>query len=409
MNTLKLLVYLTSISLVLIFNGQAIADNALKPVVRERILTQLETAQKQIDKKRFKQSFELLNKLSRTKLSAYESSQVYQMLAFQFYQQNKPRDAIRYYEKILKLKQLPGFTIKQTRYNLGQLYFSVEEHKLARNVLKKWFEENVSAGMEAYELYGQINYLLEDYPAAIKAINTAISKREKSKKLPKQNLLQLLQAMYYELGNLQATREVLQHLIQHYPKKIYWLQLASLYAELKDPKQQLAILDTAYLQGHLNKESELKTLAYLYLEFGTPYKAAKVLEKGLGDRFIASSEKNLVLFANTWRQAKETRKTIAVLQRAAKLSKNGNLDAEVAQLYLFDNQYENSISAGKKALSKLKLKSPASVYLMQGISYYKLNQFENALASLAKIKSGQSEAKSASQWKNHIQRVSNLK
>jgi hypothetical protein len=407
--TFKLRISLIGLILIIILNGQAISDNALKPVVRERVLAQLETAQKRVDKKQYKQSYEILNSLSKTKLSAYESSQVFQLLAFQFYQQNKPREAVRYYENLLTLKQLPAFTIKQTRYNLGQLYFSVEEHKLARDVLKKWFKGNNSADAEAYELYGQINYLLKDYPAAIKAINTAFSKREKSKKLPKQNWLQLLQAMHYESDNLQATRKVLHNLILHYPKKIFWLQLASLYGELKDSKQQLAIMDTAYLQGYLDQESEIKTLAYLYLEFKSPYKVAKIIEKGLNGSIIKVTEKNLVLLANAWRLAKEISEASTVLQHAAKLSKSGNLDAEVAQLYLFDNQFEKSISSSNNALTKGQLKNASLVYLIQGISYYKMSQFKNALVSLGKIKPNKPEAKSANQWKFHIQRLSNLR
>ena len=389
--------------LVLMTVGQVFAANTLKPVVRERVLLQLEKAQELIDQRQFQKSFSLLNELTESTLSSYESSQVFQMLAFQFYQQDKPIESIRYYEKTLELPELPALTINQTLYNLAQLYFSIEKYEAARDGLVKWFEGNENAGIEAYELLGQLNYLLKQYPAAITAINTAIKLREKQKKLPKQNWLQLLQVMHYESGNLQSTIRILEKLVRYYPKKNYWLQLASLYGETGNSKRQLVIFDTAYLQGYLDKESELKTLAYLLIESGAPFKAATLLAKAIDNGEVPATEKNLVLLANAWRAAKETDKTISVLQRASELSKTGQLDFEIAQLQLLNNRYTEAVSYSKRALNKQSTINPAVIYLTMGIAHYKLNQLTQALDILAKINTDQPEAKSAAQWKRFIQ------
>jgi len=395
-------------SFLLLFTVVSNADNALKPVVRAHVLSQLETAQQQIDDKQYKLSTELLTDLSATNLSQYESSQVLQLLAFQSYQQKNPRQAVRYYQEILKLHELPVFTVKQTQFNLAQLYFSLEEYQLANKLLTEWFFGNSTAGVAAYELFGQINFYIKDYSVAISAIKSAIKLRDEQGKPVKQNWLQLLQVMYYESRNYEATRRVLEKLIQLYPKKQYWLQLAGLHGELNDAGQQLAVLDAAYIQGYLNRGSELKTLTYMYLDSKSPYKAAKVLEKGLKESVVPTTEKNLMLLANAWRQAKEIDHAITVLEQADKLTKDGNLQAEIAQLYLLKEAFQGVIRSGRKALAKGSLKNPGPVHIALGISLYKLNQSAAALEAFESVKPDWPEAKTAFQWKKFIRTVAGL-
>ena len=42
-------------------------------------------------------------------------------------------------------------------------------------------------------------------------------------------------------------------------------------------------METAYVQDMLDKGTEQVTMAYLYLNAEVPYKAAKVMDKGLKD------------------------------------------------------------------------------------------------------------------------------
>ncbi len=78
-------------------------------------------------------------------------------------------------------------------------------------------------------------------------------------------------------------------MIKHYPKKDYWVQLSAMYGELKDQQQQLAAMETAYVQDMLTEEKELVNLAYLFLANEVPYKAAKVLDQGIDEGVMLST------------------------------------------------------------------------------------------------------------------------
>ncbi len=373
------------------------------PVVRERILTQLQKSQKMIEAGEYGQSYELLNKLSEADLSNYEYSQVYKLLAYQFYQANEYSKAIPYYEKILKLEDLPQFTVDESLYSLCQLYFSLEDYVSAEKMLSQWFEHNPDPGVQAYELQGQIYYQLKQPAQAIKSLTKAIAINQQNNKPPRQNWLQMLQGLYYETGDKHSTIKMVEQLIRYYPKKVYWLQLAGLYGEQEQTDRQLYVMDAAYTKGLLNKESELKNLAYLYIDQQVPYQAAKILQKGLDSKQITSSEKNLQLLANAWRMAKEIKHSIETLELAAKQATHGNLYAELAQLYLFDEQYALAEAAAKQAIEKGGLKQIGQVYNTLGISLFKQQKYVPAKQAFTQAKQDPNVIKTALQWVKYVE------
>ncbi len=385
----------------LIFPIISIAKTA--PVVRERILTQLQKSQKMIEAGEYGQSYELLNKLSEADLSNYEYSQVYKLLAYQFYQANEYSKAIPYYEKILKLEDLPQFTVDESLYSLCQLYFSLEDYVSAEKMLSQWFEHNPDPGVQAYELQGQIYYQLKQPAQAIKSLTKAIAINQQNNKPPRQNWLQMLQGLYYETGDKHSTIKTVEQLIRYYPKKVYWLQLAGLYGEQEQIDRQLYVMDAAYTKGLLNKESELKNLAYLYIDQQVPYQAAKILQKGLDSKQITSSEKNLQLLANAWRMAKEIKHSIETLELAAKQATHGNLYAQLAQLYLIDEQFTLAEAAAKQAIDKGRLKQVGQVYNTLGIALFKQQKYASARQAFTQAKQDPDALKTALKWVKYVE------
>jgi tetratricopeptide (TPR) repeat protein len=372
------------------------------PVVRERILTQLQKSQKLIESGEYSQSFELLNKLSEAKLSNYEYSQVYKLLAYQFYQASDFSTAISYYQKILQLEDLPQFTVDESLYGLCQLYFSQEDYVSAEKMLNQWFKHNPDPAVQAYELQGQIYYQLKNTEQAIKSLSKAISINQQNNKPPRQNWLQMLQSLYYEAGDKSSTIKTVEQLIRYYPKKVYWLQLAGLYGEQDQIDRQLYVMDAAYTEGLLDRESELINLAYLYLDQQVPYQAAIILQKGLDSKRIAFSEKNLVLLASAWRMAKEIKRSIEVLELAAKQATHGNLYAELGQLYLLDEQYAQAEAAVKQAIKKGRLKKIGQVYNTLGMALFKQHKYVSSRQAFTQAKQDPEARKIALQWVKYV-------
>ena len=59
---------------------------------------------------------------------------------------------------------------------------------------------------------------------------------------------------YYEKNNTKEVVEILEQLLVNYPKKVYWQHLSAMHGDLKDESKQLAAMETAYVQGMLEKE-----------------------------------------------------------------------------------------------------------------------------------------------------------
>jgi hypothetical protein len=379
------------------------------PVVREHILVRLQQAQEHIDNKSYATSREILLDLQDGRLSEYERSQVLQMQAFQAYHSNQPEKAIGYYQNILQLSGLPDFTIEQTLYSLGQLYFSIDKFKAANESLNRWFSRVESPNLDAYELHALVLYQLKQYNRVVVKLDIAIELSSQQKKAPRENWLQLLNSVYYDRQEYQSSIAIVRQLLIHYPKKAYWIQLAGLHGELGQKRQQLSVLDAAYTRNLLSTENELKTLAYLYIELKAPYKAAKVLQQAFERDKLPRSEKNLRLLANAWRMAKEIGHSINALEQAAANADHGNIYAELAQLYLIDQQYQKAVNASRNALEKGELKTPGRVYTTLAVAQLKQQRFDQADQALAKARVYPSQLKLVSLWERHLKQLRQLK
>jgi tetratricopeptide (TPR) repeat protein len=248
-------------------------------------------------------------------------------------------------------------------------------------------------------------YQIEKFPLAIARLYLAITQHRQQNKPPRQNWLQMLQSMHYQLGEREASIAAVEQLLRYYPKKVYWLQLAGLHAELGRKDRQLAVLDSAYSQGFLNTENELKTLAYLLIEHKAPYPAAKILQQALEQEKIDSNEQNLRLLAGAWRQAKEIERSIDVLESAAARVEHGRIFAELAQLYLVEQQFEKAVSVSRQALEKGSLKKPGQAYNSLGIALFKLQRLNAAERAFAEAKQHPGAIKVALQWERHLQQA----
>ena len=125
-----------------------------------------------------------------------------------------------------------------------------------------------------------------------------------------------------------------------------------MYGETKDEKRQLAAMETAYVQDMLEKDREQVTMAYLYLNAEVPYKAARVLDKGIENESVENNSKNLEILGNSWRQAQEVQKSIPVMELAAEKSDKGELYCRLGNVYLDNDQFKNAIKANTEGLRR---------------------------------------------------------
>ncbi len=223
-------------------------------------------------------------------------------------------------------------------------------------------------------------------------------------KVPKEPWLQLLLALYLDQKNYGKAVGLLERLVKGFPKKTYWLQLSAVYAELGREDDSAAVMQIAHTQGMLEKDGELRNLARMYLYQDIPYRAARVLEKGIADKKIKEDAKAWELLADSWLNAREYDRALPPLRRAATLSEKGDLYVRLARLHVEAERWGQAAAALRKGLAKKTLKDRGKALILLGISYHSDEHWDDARKAFNQAKDFPAQRKEAERWLTHLER-----
>jgi tetratricopeptide (TPR) repeat protein len=373
-------------------------DKGKNFTVTEQMHKKLSASHEALEAEQFKEAAVILKELEKRakRLNPYERALIYQMLGMTEASQEKYTEALAYFEKCLAEDALPNGAIVSTRYTIAQLYMATEEFGKAVKTLEKWFKEVETPNANAYYLLAAAYYQLEQIKKAIVPAETAI----KIAKKPKPPWLQLLVGLYYETKQYPKALKPLETLIMVDPKKAYWTQLSSLYAHLEQEEKSLAVMQLAYAQDYLIKNSDLRALAQLYLYHALPYRAGLVLEKARKDGFIDDDATYWEMLANSWLLARELDRALEPLQTGAEASEKGDLYARLGQLYLEREQWKDASEALNSAIEKGGLHDESTTHLLLAISHYHQKQYQTSTRHLKVARQSEIETirNSANQW-----------
>jgi tetratricopeptide (TPR) repeat protein len=331
-------------------------------------------------------------------LNSYELANVYNLYAFIHYSREDYDKALEAYENVVQQPDIPLAMEINTRYTIAQLYFVQERWQQGIDALNKWFAMTDKPSASAYMLRAQGYYQLKDYDTSLTDVKKAIGMYREQGKVPKEQWLNLARFLYFEKDDVDNAVVMLEQLLTHYPKKDYWVQLSHMYGEQKKESKQLAAMETAYVQDMLNKGTELVQMAYLYLNGEVPYKAAKVMDKGLDSDVVEDTSKNWEILGNAYRQAQEVAKAIPAMERAAAKSDDGELYARLGNIYLDGEQYDKAIDAINKGLQRGGVKRPDTARLVLGMAYFEQKQYDKARQAFQAAGRDERSEKFAQQW-----------
>jgi tetratricopeptide (TPR) repeat protein len=352
-----------------------------------------------------RKALELVNKMARNMedYNPYEKVMVYTYYGSIYYNLENTDKTIENFENVVaQSPNLPVGTEAQYLYTLAQLYSQEDQPAKALNYLKRWSKMVTNISASQYAVIAQVYYANDNLDAALANMLEAINKYEASGKIAKEEWLGFIRAVYYSREDYIATLGVVEQLVRHYPKMSYWRQLVGLYYELGRTDDYYRALDSMYVMGGLDKEGQLRTLAGGFIDQDAPYKAAKILDKGINeDKIIKPTAKNLELLSNSWRLAQETDKALAEMKRAAAKSDDGDLYFNLARLLFSRDQFDAAVKAGKNALKKGNLSRPDSVHLTIGQAELSRNNFDAAIAAFKKAAKDDRSRKFATQWTSY--------
>ena len=373
------------------------------PAMRERVYSRLSEAQACADEGDMPCARELLDRVREmSNLNSYEIAQMWNFYAFIYFSQDNYREATRAYENVLQQADLPLGLETTTIFTLTQLYFQEERFEDSLAMLERWFALTPTPSPDPYVLKAQIYYSLERFREGIEPVSTAIQVAMDQERELRENWYRLLNVFYYELEEYPNVIDVLTTMIEMWPKREYFIQLSAMYGQEGDEGRQLALFETAYEAGWLLRSSEIVNLSQLLLQADIPYKAAKILEKGLEDGIVESTESNWRVLAQAWQLAQEDEEAIPALSRAAGLADDGVLDVRLAQSHQNLAQWQNCVDAARSGMRKGDLRRPDQANMILGACLFELGEFDAARNAFGDAEKDSRSRTGARSWMRYV-------
>jgi len=343
---------------------------------------------------------ELLN--IRDELKSYDRSVIWNYWGYIYFSDEDYDQAMYAYEQLLKEPEATIPLRTSSLLTLAQLNLVKENWDKGIRLILQWMEEVETVTAQSYYLLASAYFQKEDYVRARSSMEEAIRLAEVEGYRPRENWYVLLAACFNELKDRKIISEaysleqqlgIYEILVNYYPKKLYFLQLGGTYQQMDREEDYMITLKAAFDKDLLDKEGEYLALAQLLLISKNPYWAAQVLVAGQNKKtiivnketnkeelvpVIKDTEKNLKLLADSWRMAQEIDKAIPVLEKAAKMSKDGDTYILLGNLYLFEDRIKESIRAIEAGLKKPKVKSRSQAQLVLGQAHFEIENFEEA-------------------------------
>ena len=370
-------------------------------------------------------------------MKSYDRSIMWNYWGYTKYSEEDYQGAIEAYTKVINEEEVTLPLRTGTLLTLATLHMVEEDYAKGIELILVWMDEVETVTAQSWSLLMTAYFAEENYRKSLDAGLQAVSLAEIEGYTPKENWYATMAACYDELKSefgeqvtLLKQLEIFEILVNLYPKKRYFLNLAQTYGRLEREQDYMVALNAAYMKDYLDKEGEYLTLAQLLLMNNNPYQAAKVIVYGQNKKVLVTdektkkeelkpvvkdSEKVLKLLADSWRMAQEINKAIPVLEEAAKLSKDGETFVLLGNLYLAEDKLEQAISSIEKGIKKGKLKKKSQAHLTLGQAQFELQNFEEAKKQfrMAARDKDKKIKKTANSWikytENEEIRVKNIK
>lgn len=355
----------------------------------------VQNAMELLNKNQAGEAITKLEKLADTG-SAYEKGLVNYNIGLAYSSKNDYPNAVKAFARALAANSLPRQQSEQLQYNLGQLYIVTGQHDDGIRTLQSYIA-NACGTVSADAHIFLANALVEKkrYQEALPQIDLAISKAKETK----ETWLQMKLAISYDMKDYKACAEALVLLIGKVPDKSdYWKQLSSVFYEMKNDAESVAVLSLAEKQGMLQKPQEIKNLYSVYMMLEAPYKAGTLLEDAIAKNRVPGDEATLGSLADAWINARELPKAESTLKKLAAMSDKGDYYYKLGAMYGDNERWTDSKEMLEKALAKGGLKKPGEVWMRLAVAHYGMKDNPGAVAALQKAITFDESRKQAGEW-----------
>ena len=292
---------------------------------------------------------QLSNVLTQPDLNAYERSTIYQMQGSSYYELNQYGPAISAFENAINAGGLLPNEADSLRVNIAQLMIANGQYAQGAQALENYINRGGQQKPQYVEMLVQAWVQSENYskalPWAEKWFNQASPKERKH--------FDLMNFLYNNLGQQGRQADIVKQMINRWPEdKALWDAWASMLANGGREQEAFEVTKMLYLGGALNSEQELMKVVQYYSFYDMPFQAAQILEKEMNAGRISRSSEKMVQLSSLFRQAREYKRAIPVLESAAASSGQAKLYADLGEALYNEGQCVKAETAFKSAINK---------------------------------------------------------
>ena len=377
------------------FGNVAHADS---PSLTARVYKVIIESQNQLAKKQLDAAQQSLQAVADNKgNSPYDNAMIWHMLGYVYYEQGKLKESSAAFEKVFEF-DIPVSLSNSNHKMLGQVYMARSQFSDALPHLRRWLDHETDNPEDVHALVAHCYYEMNQFKSAVSHLEKAIQGYRTRGKTPKESWLNLLQASLGQMKDLKHRIETIKMLLAWFPKKEYWLALASAYAQLEKMDKYLAILALSERKDLLGTESQFVSLASVYFAEGAPQKASQILEEGMQKGVVQRNIRNLRFLASAYSMAREYEKALLPLRQAAEQAQDGELDVMLGNALYQLARWEEASQALVKGLNKGEIKQTTTAWLMLGQCLINLKQYDEAIAAFEQAALDEERSTQAQQW-----------
>ena len=297
--------------------------------------------------------------LEKRGVSDYEKGVILQLLGAIHYEMENTEQALRSFERALNEGDLLASERANLQFNVGLLYLSTEQFPKAVQILEVYLAtspeiKSSQIYMNLVYAYSEIYETSNDRGDLLKALGHARSGLAFAKTTPKgaeRKHYDTLNYLYTELNMPRERAALLQEMVALFPTdKSIWTSIAALYAQGGQESKAFEINKIMYINGMLEKETEIMRVIDYYSYYEVPFRGAEIMKREMNRGRVASNRKNFEKLARLYRQARQFDQAISPLNRAAGLADSGKLFQQLGEAHYAEGNVEEADKALTQAI-----------------------------------------------------------
>jgi tetratricopeptide (TPR) repeat protein len=303
-----------------------------------------------INAEQFQPALSKLNEaLAIGELNPYERSTIYQMQGSAYYSLDNYGGAITAFENAISAGGLLPNEADALRVNIAQLLIGNEQYEEGARRLEEYLRNGGQEKPQYVEMLTQAWVQSENFsralPWAEKWFRNASPKERKH--------FDLLNYLYNNLGMPGKQADIVKQMINRWPEdKTLWDAWASMLANGGREQEAFEVTKMLYIGGALNSEQDLMKVVQYYSFYDMPFQAAEILEREMNSGRVQRDSDKLVQLSNLFRQAREYKRAIPILEQAAAGSNQAKLYADLGEALYNEGECQRAETAFKSAIDR---------------------------------------------------------